>query len=227
MKTFPKTSFNILSILVKKTCVKLLRPFFKISYVIAVVVLCTMSSNSSLAYAQKMDKEHELLRVKAAFVLNLARFVEWPETINNKKLKEVNFCFYQDNFLKESVDSIRNKTIRKKRIKIKVIKDRKISEQCEIVLIPAEYIPEFLQFNDFKDLQDRITITDISTKTFYKGSLHNKVIFRLKRDESRLRFEVNKVAAEKMGINIGSELLKLGILVTDNVNDLNDSTQDR
>ena len=177
-----------------------------------------MLFSASIANAQN-DNESELLKVKAAFILNLARFVEWPEDSSSQEFQDVVLCFYQDNFLKQSVETIRNKKIHNKKIKIKTIKELKISERCEIVLISVDYLAVFLQFNDLKNLQNRITITDLSSRVFYDGSLDNKVIFRLKRDFSRLRFEVNQTAAKRLGIVIGSELLKLGIPVKDKEND--------
>ncbi len=149
------------------------------------------------------------------------RFYEYPEIIGEEK-EDVILCFYQYNLLKESVNSIINKKINNKPIKVKIIKDLKLEGRCDVVLIPESTISLFVDYNDFDDLKKRITITDLShgdidynSGNGHKYLLENKIIFRLIREQSRLRFEVNKTASERLGIVIGSELLKLGILVTD------------
>ena len=86
------------------------------------------------------------------------------------------------------------------------------------MLIPVPVLSQFLSNNDFDNLHERITITDLSNGD--EVSLENKIIFRLKREKSRLRFEVNKIASERLGLIIGSELLKLGILVEDQGGDM-------
>ncbi len=90
-----------------------------------------------------------------------------------------------------------------------------------MVLIPESTISLFVKYNNYKNLHKKITITDLSSDNIENRdrksqySLENKIIFRLKRKKSRLRFEVNKIASKRLGIDIGSELLKLGILVKD------------
>jgi len=189
---------------------------------IPVLFFCLLTSLLLSASAKSFNKTHsyDQLKVKAAFILNLARFVEWPDEPEDKKTQDIVMCFYQYNFLDQSVNTIKNKKINEKPIKIKTINELTINERCEVVLIPAATLPTFLKYNDFKNLKNRITITDLtfsdsSLDMANIKSLENKVVFRLKRDDSRLRFEVNKKASEYLDILIGSELLKLGILVDD------------
>lgn len=171
------------------------------------------------AQALQTHATDEQLKVKAAFVLNLTRFVKWPEESGRKKARDVMICFYQYNFLEQAIDTIRNKKIQNKTIHFKLIQSLKITERCDVVLVPATAIEDFLHYNEYSDLQNRITITDLSSELSHVSSLENKIIFRLKREQARLRFEVNKKAAEYLGITIGSELLKLGIMVNDTEND--------
>lgn len=195
------------------------KPFFILSLMFSSILI----SNS---YAYQTNNKHasadEQLKVKAAFVLNLARFVEWPNEQKENARKEVVVCFYQYNFLKDSVATIMDKKIDNKPIRIKTIIDLTVDEQCKVILIPASAVSLFTNYNDTKNLYNRITIADLSSDDIDEdwskdnnNSLENKIIFRLKREKLRLRFEVNKIASERLGIKIGSELLKLGILVED------------
>lgn len=181
-------------------------------------------------YAYHNSEINNQLKVKAAFILNLARFVEHKEISSG--YKDVLICFYQYNFLKGAVKLIIDKKINNKPIKLKIIREQVISDRCDVVLIPVSVLATFVHYHDFDKLQNKITITDLSGNTIAHKSaqmnyplLENKVIFRLIQKESKLRFEVNKLAAEKLGIRIGSELLKLGTLVEDPVSDVNRELQ--
>ena len=182
----------------------------------------------SSVHAYHKNNTNEQLKVKAAFILNLARFVEWPKVTKDKERQNVIICFYQYNFLKESIDTILNKKINNKVIKIKIITELSLKERCEVVLIPASALFMFVKYNNFENLHEKITITDLSSDDREhpldqalesEYLLENKIIFRLKRNKSRLHFEINKIASERLGIHIGSELLKLGVLVKDQDSD--------
>lgn len=197
-------------------------------FFILTLMFASILISNSYAYQSnnKYSSTDEQLKVKAAFILNLARFVEWPDEQKENIKKEVVVCFYQYNFLKDSVATILDKKINNKPIRIKTIIDLTVNEQCKVILIPASALSLFINYNDTKNLYNKITITDLSSDDIddsleegwnkdNNNSLENKIIFRLKREKLRLRFEVNKIASERLGIKIGSELLKLGILVED------------
>jgi len=209
---------------------RLLVNVFRINNIIIIIIF--ISSLLLLSNSDAYQDSNEQLKVKAAFVLNLARFIEWPDKFEEKEKpegkekEETIICFYQYNFLKKAIDTIRYKKINNKPIKIKRIRALTIKDRCEIVLIPASTLSVFVKYNNFDDLQQKITITDLSNDEIRhksdqntEASLENKIIFRLIRKDSRLRFEVNKIASERLGINIGSELLKLGILISDQDSD--------
>ncbi len=195
-------------------------------FIIPAMLSCFLVISSAHAYHK--DSTDEQLRVKAAFILNLARFVEWPNVSKDKEKQNVIICFYQYNFLKESIDTILNKKINNKPIKIKTINELSLKERCDVVLIPASALFMFVKYNNFENLHEKITITDLSSDDRDHSLeqaleneylLENKIIFRLKRKKSRLHFEINKIASERLGIHIGSELLKLGVLVKDQDSD--------
>lgn len=194
--------------------------------ILSLLLFLVLFSHSYALHNNKNSSTDEQLKVKAAFILNLARFVEWPGSTKNDAENEIVVCFYQYNFLKESVATILDKKIDNRPIQIKIVHELMVNEPCKVLLIPADTLPLFIEYNDSKNLYQKITITDLSGDDIderadelwnngNKTSLENKIIFRLKREKLRLRFEVNKIASEKLGINIGSELLKLGILVED------------
>ena len=178
---------------------------------LAGVLLCLTLN----AHVDHRSENKRQLKVKAAFILNLIRFSQWNSIDKTQKNAPVNLCLYQYNFLYNSLDSIIGKKIKHRKIHSKVIKTFRISEQCDIIIIPPMVLKDFLEFNNVENLQNSITITDLSNKHPAVNSLENKVIFRLIRENSRLSFEVNKTAASKLNIGIGSELLKLGKIISE------------
>ena len=89
-KSFKKVSSNTIS----KDNYKFPGKFFINDYVLILSFFLVISS----AHAYHKDSTDEQLRVKAAFILNLARFVEWPNVSKDKEKQNVIICFYQYNF---------------------------------------------------------------------------------------------------------------------------------
>ncbi len=180
-------------------------------FMLVSVLLCLTIN----AYSEHLLDSERQLKVKAAFVINLVRFSQWRSKNKVQKRKTIDLCLYQYNLLHNSLDSIVGKKIKYREIRSKIIKTFRIPEQCDIILIPPMALKEFLEFNTTENLQNSITITDLSQNSPIINSLENKIIFRLIRENSRLSFEVNKTAADKLNIGIGSELMKLGKIVSE------------
>lgn len=86
-------------------------------------------------------KTDRINRVKAAFILNIARYVEWPEdSPSNDKFQ---LCFYQKNPLGTAVHNIRNKRIGNKGLKIQYIKSLSQQTKCNLLYLTHTQMVQF------------------------------------------------------------------------------------
>ncbi len=187
-----------------------------LKHVLSMVLVFVLFDLSVVVYADTHSAEYELqLKVKAAFIRNLVRFSQWQKTSGFRNKQVIEICLYQKNFLYDGLETLTGKRLKFRKVQSRVIKSDRITELCDIILIPASTLQRFLKFNDTDNLKNRITITDLTDESVSFKTLENKVIFRLIRSNLNLRFEVNKTAAQRLNISIGSELLKLGNIISE------------
>ncbi len=187
-----------------------------IKYVMRMLVIVIIICLSVVVRADISSAKYERqLKVKAAFIRNLVRFSQWQKTSGFRNKQVIEICLYKVNFLYDGLDTLTGKRLKLRKVKSRVVNSDRITDACDVILIPASSLQHFLDFNDADNLKNRITITDLTDTPVRFKTLENKVIFRLIRSKLKLRFEVNKTAAQRLNIRIGSELLKLGNIISE------------
>ncbi len=145
-------------------------------------------------------------RVKAAYLYNFLKFVDWPPEKGAEASPYIIGVIGEDPFGKELV-SIGEKTVKGRPLKIKYFKGVEDLETCHILFICAsekERIEIILKrLNDMPVL----TVGDVADFA-QRGGMINLV-----KSGKTVRFEINRDAAEKTGLKISSKLLKLAVII--------------
>jgi hypothetical protein len=146
-------------------------------------------------------------KIKAAFLYNFAKFVEWPNLKNaDPSLPFVLGVLGDDPFGSE-LDVIQNKIINGRRISIKRFSSLNDYEPCHILFInPGEknILKETLLWLKNKDA---LTVGDAADFAKAGGMIG------FVQKQKKVRFEINIAAAENKGLSISSNLLKLATIV--------------
>jgi hypothetical protein len=167
----------------------------------AVCVACFFAGLSSSQAADSVSKEY---KIKAAYLYNFAKFVEWPaDSFTNSQEPLVIGVFGQNPFGEE----------------LKAIaKDHKINGR-DIVIKPVATLAEaggvhLMFFGVTEDDQvagmlaalknSSVLTVGESEKFFAAGGMITFV-----READKVRFEINAPAAEQHGVKISAQLLKL------------------
>jgi hypothetical protein len=153
-------------------------------------------------FADSSDKFQEY-HVKAAFLYNVARFVEWPNgSFPDDKSSFVFAVIGKDPF-GESLDSLKGRTIGNRGIIIKRIADIDGLEKGHILFISDSEKDRLKPILRKADSAKMLTVSDL--KGFCEAGGH--IAFYL--DENKIRFEINNESAQQNGLKISSQLLKL------------------
>ena len=142
-------------------------------------------------------------QVKAAFLYNFAKFVEWPDQPN----PSVQLCTVGDdpfgNILEETV---KGKTLNGHPIAVKRFKAGENARGCQIAFIG---VPERETRPVLDMLQGASTLTVGESPNFAKeGGIINFVL-----EGNKVRFEINVAAAQQARLKISSKLLSLARIV--------------
>lgn len=153
--------------------------------------------------AQVSQPEYQL---KAAFLFNFAKFVEWPPAaFANANSPIVIGILGKNPFHDELARMVTNKTVDNRHLLVQEFHSPKEATNCQILFISTsekERLPEIL-----KDLKGASVLTVGEMDHFTEnGGMINFVL-----RENRIRFQIDNDEAAKEGLKISSKLLGLAL----------------
>ena len=160
-------------------------------------ILCGQSA------AHPSDSSEIETRVKAAFIYNFARFVEWPSRSSPGPVR-IGILGHGD--LASPLEEVtRGKSVGGRAIAVTPVSTASEADCCEILLIErseSKHVREIVQALAGKPV---LTVCDDEN-----GSRDGVMIAFQLVDES-VRFQINQEAAGRAGLRISSQLLKVAV----------------
>ncbi len=159
-----------------------------------------MTVKTPAAADERMPREYE---VKAAFVYNFTKFVEWPAASFANERAPFNICILGSNPFGKGFDPIRSKTVNNRAVVIRDIDDTGDAGGCQLVFVSSSEQPHMAAVLASLDKRSVLTVADM--KNFAQsGGMINFVLA-----ENKVRFNINTRASNRAGLKISSHLLKL------------------
>ena len=165
------------------------------------VLLCLLAA---AAQAQSATE----YQVKAAFLFNFARFVEWPADAFPSADSALQICVLgQDPFGRDFEQVIVDKTVNGHRIEVAHPDGLPQAKACQILFVASSDKQQIRQI--LEGLKGASVLTVGGTDGFAKmGGVINFVL-----DDNRVRFEINLKAAELAHLKVSARLLTVAKLV--------------
>ena len=143
--------------------------------------------------------------MKAAFLYNFAKFVEWP-----KETRDAYRYLYLlgDNPFGGMLDGLEGKAIMGKQLVIRRINSVDELKECSILFISSseeKYLQKIIEKAGSLGI---LTIGDTS------GYAEQGVIINLYTDNNKIRFEINAEAARRAGLKLSSKILSLAKIIS-------------
>jgi len=183
--------------IMKRFAQKFLNIFFAISCLVLSIQPCS-------DVAAKTADEYF---VKAAFVMNFAKFTQWPEKTFTDDADEIRLCVMGDDSVYTAFSKIEGNTINGLRLVVKKIKTTQEIENCHVLFVSRpnrDDLPKIFAGIKKKPI---LTIGEIT------GFETSGGIINLEKEEDKIRFSINVTAAKQSGLEISSRLLRLATIV--------------
>jgi len=156
------------------------------------------------ACGQAMDE----YQVKAAFVFNFAKFIEWPAQSFKTSSDPIVLCAIGHTpFGKDLEKVIQGKSIEGRSFVFRQVSDAEGANACHILFVASS------ERKHFHSLWPRLKVTGILSVGEADGFATDGGVINLKLDDGRVRFEINVDAAEREQLHISSKLLSLAQIV--------------
>jgi len=158
------------------------------------IILASPLNVSAAQNKEILSKENKL---KAAYILNFTKYLDWPNNVQNESPRSIVICLQEmtpfDNFLRQLVA---NKSVDTSQGEIAVYlleEDR----HCDLIYLHRAYKSFPQKHNDSVVVMDSIKFANRNTAiAFYV-------------EKRKLRFEINREAMKHRNVTVSSELLKL------------------
>ena len=170
-----------------------------------VVFALVLIGPSSMQGQRSKPTEYE---VKATYLYNFSRFVEWPDKVTQAHSDSFSICVLgADPFGPALNAMLADETIAGKSVQAKRIPTPQDAVNCRVLFISSSENTRLKQILATLGDASVLTVSDLPEFT-QRGGMVQFIL-----EGSRVRFEVNLATAEHAGLTLSSELLKVAINV--------------
>lgn len=173
------------------------------------------------AQSQNESAQSREYKIKAAFLYNFLKFVDWPEDKENDNNNPILIGIIGKDIIADAFEPVKDKKVKNKNTVIKTfksfeelkkIKDEKSPEfqdtvdalrKCHLLFICSS------EKNNLVEIIDLVKNNSVLTVGETSGMLKTGGIINFLLEENKVRFEVNLVAAKQSKLTIRSQLLRL------------------
>ena len=167
-------------------------------------------------------------KVKAAFLYNFIKFVNWPENTNPDSTKIMTFGIIGKNTFGNAFEPVNDKKTKGQEVVVKYFNSfselqksndnmEKIAEElskCQLLFICSSETDNLAKILNIVKNKNILTVGE--TKDFLKtGGIINFLL-----EDNKVRFEINLIAAKEAKLTIRSQLLRLAQKVIDEETEL-------
>jgi hypothetical protein len=161
---------------------------------------------ASRVHAQpRMALEYQM---KAAFLYNFARFVEWPpDAFAPTSDSLIVGLIGEDPFGVVLDQTLGDKLLHDKKVVVRRFQRIESVVECHILFISASEEPRLGEIMKALNGASVLTVGDLD------GFVERGGIIGFRKQDKKVRFEINADVAKRVGLKISSQLLKLAIRV--------------
>lgn len=170
------------------------------------IIVCVTVSSWLFVHAEPATPREYM--IKAGFLYNFAKFVEWPEEVFDNSTAPLTIGIYGEDLFGSSFDqTIKKKTVQGRGLLIKRFKTLDELTVCHILFInPSEE-------EHFPEIINKLRGSHVLTVSEMEGFAEHGGIINFIKEGNNVRFEINLDTAEKNGLKISSRLLKLAKII--------------
>lgn len=171
-----------------------------ISCTILLIVSCVLSGGATKAYAEA-TREYQ---IKAAFLYNFAKFVDWPADRFTDENSPLLLCVIgTDPFGPTLEHTVSGRKIKGRSIRIKRIKGIKGLKRCHVLFVSSS------ERENMREIVASLAGASVLTTGDMDRFANQGGIISLIKRRNKIRFEINSNAAAQSGLKFSSYLMRL------------------
>jgi hypothetical protein len=178
-----------------------------LTLICTVPFLCMISNSIAVTAQTKAATEYQ---VKAAFLYNFAKFVDWPPSAFTDAKQPLDVCVYgRDPFGTALEDALLGKSIGERRVSLGRAMQFQDLVGCHVIFVSASV------HEPAADLANRLKGRAVLLVGESEGFAASGGAIQFTIEDNRVHFVINPDAADRAGLKISSKLLALAKIVRD------------
>lgn len=146
-------------------------------------------------------------RVKAAYLYNLLKFIEWPRSKDNLETP-LNVCYFDNHQINKEIKGIAERKVNNQSIVLTALSARqKIPKDCNLLFVTSNNSDDGI----FSQISDQLmpTLTVGEDDSF----VHGLGMVALVRENNRIKLKINLKHTKKKRFKISSKLLQIAEII--------------
>lgn len=147
-------------------------------------------------------------QVKSTYLYNISKFTRLPDVRFSNGGKHYDLCIVGDNPFGRHLDTLRDRDVGGRDLRLHFLKYREFLGDCEVVFISRSEAGHLEELLETVAEYHALTVSDIDSFALRGGMIG------LVSSENRVKFEINSHVAQHCDIEISAKLLELAAIVT-------------
>lgn len=173
--------------------------------------ICLLFFHPGIRTVAARDLEAD--EVKAAFILNFTRFVQWPENAIVDDANQYRICVFGNKNLEKELNTIGGKKSGNASIQVHHIDPHTFETDDALPQCHVVFIGKHISHSESQRILQHIDGKPILSIGESRNFTRMGGIIKFFTKDDRLHFEVNVKAAQAHGLKFSSRLLRLAIIV--------------
>lgn len=171
---------------------------------IALAVLLAAPGRPSLADVPSLEE----YQVKAAFLYNFMKYVDWPERAFGDASAPMVLAILGEDPFGEAIDKLQGKTVKGRPIVVRRAATLQALGDFQLLFVPASDKSDLDAIRAAAEAKGALTVGD------GRGFRARGGMIELVREGDRIGFEINLEASRRAGLTVSSKLLTLAKVVS-------------
>ena len=147
--------------------------------------------------------------VKAAFLINFIKFVEWPDSAFQSSDDLFVLCIVGNDSIEASLEKFNGKTVSGRVLNVRKVSDPAAMERCHLLFLGESEKGKVSSILGAVKKRPVLTVSDIDGFARRGGTIG------FIQEKNSVRFEINEESAGSAGLTLNAKLLYLGKIVRD------------
>jgi hypothetical protein len=178
----------------------------KVTYMLvsSILFLCVTFCTALKVQASEVQAlEYE---VKAAYLYNFAKFVEWPPQAFADNESPIVIGVLGENPFGDILEAtVQSQTLHGRSILIKQSRNVEDLKTCQLLFVSQS------EQNSVREVLNQLRGASVLTVSDMESFIQNGGIIHFVKKENKIRFEINQEAAKEANLKISSKLLSLAV----------------